>query len=107
GTDAGLFQYQPGTGDWYAYAAGDATEQAPDWVPLAEPAEASGADYLPAVLAVHRGPDASLWLGTARGIARYVAHPDTEDTLAYQTYLEAFPDLTDGPVVAIREDERG
>jgi hypothetical protein len=110
GTDLGLFQYQPAADRWFWYTGGEHTEQALDWQPatltdtgleLPKPAQV----FLPAVLSAYRGPDASLWLGTARGLARYVAHPVAG--LIYETVLEAYPDLTDGPVTAICEDERG
>jgi hypothetical protein len=61
--------------------------------------------FLPPVTCVLEGSDASLWIGTQRGIARYIAH--TADGLSFTTMLEAFPDLTDGPVTSIAEDERG
>jgi hypothetical protein len=61
--------------------------------------------YLPGVLSALRGPDESLWLGTSRGLARYVAV--SQRGLTYRTNLEAFPDLTTGAVSAIRIDERG
>jgi hypothetical protein len=54
---------------------------------------------------VHRGPDASLWIGTEQGLARYVARQARG--LAYTTALEAFPDLGTGPVHGIAEDARG
>ncbi len=55
--------------------------------------------FLPTVTSLCAGPDASLWIGTEAGLARYIARQ--EDGLAYQTLLEAYPDLVDGPVVAI------
>src|SRR5215210_6863703 len=112
GTELGLFQHQPGTGHWYYYVGGTSTEQEPDWkefVPGAggEEGKLPSEDevFLPLVHAVYRGPDASLWLGTERGIARYVARP--VQGLTYETVLEAFPDLTGGRVFAIEEDARG
>jgi hypothetical protein len=110
GADLGVFQYQPEADCWYWYAGGERTEQAADWRPGALSAgnvvlPGDEQVFLPRVLAVYRGPDASLWLGTEKGLARYVARP--LDGLAYDTVLEAFPDLADGPVTAIYEDERG
>jgi hypothetical protein len=54
---------------------------------------------------VRCGPDAALWIGTDRGIARYLARAISG--LAYTTLLEAFPELASGRVTAIEEDERG
>jgi hypothetical protein len=112
GTERGLFRFQPGLGHWYWYRGGDRSDQHPDWVryrPEGEDPErhfpAATEPFLPPVRAVHRGPDASLWIGTDRGIARYLAAPVRG--LTYTTLLEAHPDLTGGRVYAIRQDERG
>jgi len=112
GTELGLFQLQPGSGDWYWYAGAEASDQVPDWQRFLPDAEGDARNFpaeddvfLPAVRAVHRGPDASLWIGTENGLARYVARQARG--LAYTTVLEAFPDLGTGPVHAIAEDARG
>jgi hypothetical protein len=55
------------------------------------------------VTALLRGPDASLWIGTAAGIARYRAR---SLRASYATRLEAFPELGTGPVHALAVDER-
>jgi hypothetical protein len=106
GTKLGLFQHQPGTDQWHYYAG---TGQ--DWEKFVpddgESGELPGEEGvgLPPVRVVSRGPDASLWIGTDHGIARYVARPKGQ--MAYKTVLQAFPDLTDGRVFAIEEDARG
>ena len=112
GTELGLFRHQPGTGRWYYYVGGTGSDQEKDWkefVPGDSGAkgELPGEDevFLPRVRAVYRGPDASLWLGTDHGIARYLARPVRQ--FAYETVLEAFPDLGGGAVYAIEEDARG
>lgn len=112
GTARGVFQHQPFTGDWYWYSGRESSDQRPDWRPFAPelpPARRGfpvAADvFLPPVRSLLRGRDASLWLGTDEGIARYVARP--VDGLAYTTLLEAFPDITTGRVHRIVEDERG
>src|ERR1039458_4311236 len=52
-----------------------------------------------------RSLDASLWLGTQNGIARYTA---TEVGWGeFKPRLEAFPDLGTGLVLDLREDARG
>ncbi len=112
GTALGAFQFQPGLGHWYWYAGADFSDQVPDWVPLE--AGAGGADedfpepdrvFLPAVHAIHRGADGSIWFGTERGIACYRAR--SVGGPAYTVHLEAFPDLATGRVHQIAEDERG
>jgi hypothetical protein len=112
GTALGLFQYQPGSGAWHWYAGDAPTEQIPEWQPL-QP-DATGAErnfptaervFLPPVYAVYRGQDASLWLGTERGMARYVAR--SVGGFAYETVLEAFPDVLTDRVYTIQEDARG
>ncbi len=128
GTTLGLFQFQPFSGHWYWYSGLTHTEQEPDWqrfFPGSLPPEDQVG--LPSVKAVHRGRDASLWVGTEQGIARYRARPVGESSsletvtergfarfrakpargLTYTTVLEAFPDLTTGEVTAIEEDARG
>jgi hypothetical protein len=106
GTELGLFQYQPGTGQWHYYAG---AEQ--DWEEFVPDDGESGVlpgeeeVGLPPVRVVRRGPDASLWIGTDHGIVRYVARP--EEQMTYKTVLQAFPDLTEGRVFAIEEDARG
>lgn len=108
GTELGLLQYQPGSGRWYYYAGPDAEQDWEEFVPDdGEGGELPGEDDvgLPAVRVVRRGPDASLWIGTDHGIARYVAR--SEGKMAYKTVLEAFPDLTEGRVFAMEEDARG
>ena len=104
GTNLGLFQYQPGTDEWYWYEGKERTEQARDWQPLIAVPTADQV-FLPPVRCVLNGPDASLWIGTDDGIARYVAR--AVHGLSYETVLEAFPDLTNGRVFAISLDERG
>ena len=111
GTDLGAFQFQPATGQWYWYGGGSLSEQDPDWhelLPGGEgPAAALPADAdvtLPPVLCVRRGPDAALWFGTDHGIARYVA---VDIGGAFETILQAFPNITGGPVSAIDVDARG
>jgi hypothetical protein len=106
GADIGLIQFQPTTGDWYWYEGKERTDQGADWQPLDLGAlPAAEQVFLPPVHAVHRGSDASLWLGTERGIARYVARSVYGLTL--QTVLEAFPELTEDAVFSITEDARG
>ena len=106
GGELGLFQYQPGLEDWYVYRGEGAADQEIDWAPL-DPAALPGQNdvFLPTVTSLCAGPDASLWIGTEAGLARYIARQ--EDGLAYQTLLEAYPDLVDGPVGAIFPDPHG
>ena len=106
GTDLGLFQYQPNADRWYWYSGMEHTEQKPDWKPFSSGTLPTTDQVgLPSVKSVYRGQDTSLWIGTDNGIARYVAR--SVRGLTYETILEAFPDLTTGSVVDIKEDERG
>jgi len=109
GGPLGLFRHRPGSGtdpgDWYWYRGEDASDQVPDWAPLGDSLPAPGEVFLPPVTSILRGRDAALWIGTARGPARYIARH--EGGWTYRTLLEAFPDLADTPVSAIREDARG
>jgi hypothetical protein len=104
GTDRGVIQHQPERDHWYAFHGGSASETDDDWVriePDAVPADA----FLPPVHALHRGPDGALWIGTAKGLARYVAR--VAERLAFTTTLEAFPDLGTGATHAIARDAHG
>jgi hypothetical protein len=107
GGDAGLFVHQPQLGHWYAFVDEGVTETVADWVRLDGGGRTPPDPGIPPVRAVHRGPDASLWIGTDAGLARYVARPARGTTLSYSTVLEAYPDLGTDPVHAIVEDARG
>jgi hypothetical protein len=61
--------------------------------------------YIPPVTSIHVGSDASIWIGTQHGLARYRAR--SERGLTYKTLLESFPDLVDGEVYSIKQDARG
>jgi hypothetical protein len=104
GTDLGVVAHQPVLDHWYAYAGASASDQDPDWVRLAAGELPTGV-FLPPVRAVHRGPDGALWLGTDKGLARYVAR--VAERLTFTTVLEAFPDAGTGPVHAIARDAHG
>ncbi len=112
GTERGLVYHQPSTNEWYWFLGGNSTENESDWrifIPGSTDEQRSIPEeddlFLPPVHAIHRGPDASLWLGTEQGIARYIAR--SVRGLTYETVLEAFPDLSQGQVFAIEEDARG
>lgn len=107
GGDLGVFQFQPIQGRWYHYAGAAVDESSPDWLPFDPDAdELPGADtiFVPPVRCLRRASDAALWLGTENGIARYLAR---ENRGTFTTLLEAFPALTQLPVRALAEDERG
>jgi hypothetical protein len=102
----GLFQFQIGTEHWYWYRGEEESDQIPDWnrFTSGELPQASQV-YLPLVTSLHAGSDASIWIGTDHGFARYRAR--SERGLTYKTLLEAYPDLADEAVYSIREDARG
>ncbi|CAM2065237.1 hypothetical protein SCOR_07650 [Sulfidibacter corallicola] len=108
GTALGLFQYWPDGDRWAFLAGGARSDQKDDWQPFSPGAQELPGDedlFLPAVHAVLRGDDGSLWLGTEAGLARYAALAVRGTT--YETVLQAFPEFGDGPVRAMRRDERG
>lgn len=108
GGEFGLVQQRAGSPAWHALIAEGGTEQARDWAEL--PLNAQGhptmpdpaSVRIPPVLAVHRTRDGTIWLGTTRGIVRYVAR--STEPMAYETAVEAFPDLVPGEVSVITED---
>jgi hypothetical protein len=107
GGSLGLFQKQAGTGHFYWYSGEGAVEQQADWEPLGQ-LPSPDQVFLPPVTAIHRGlrtTDSSLWIGTENGICRYLAR--SSGGLAFETVLEAFPDLGGMRVFSISEDERG
>jgi hypothetical protein len=111
GGPAGLFRYDPSRdGDsshdrWHVYLGRDSDETVPDWSPW-RPKDKLPQDldvFLPAVTALLRGPDQSLWIGTESGLARYRA---TCRRGTYATRLESFPELGASPVHSLAVDER-
>ncbi len=106
GTELGAFQWQPGTNSWFWYEGSSFGQENPNWQPFAAPhLPAATQPFLPSVNVVFCDRSGAVWFGTKNGIARYTAEAD--QSLDFQTMLEAFPDLTNGPVFTIREDERG
>jgi hypothetical protein len=106
GGDLGVFQLQAAPGRWYRYAGAAVDEASPDWLPFdpaTDPLPGADTVFLPPVRALRRGPDEALWLGTDRGIARYLAR---EHRRTFTTLLEAFPALMQAPVRGLVEDER-
>jgi hypothetical protein len=105
GTALGLFQWQPGQDAWFWYEGKTFGEDNPDWQPFTPGTNpAASAPFLPAVTAVC-AHDASVWIGTEAGIARYTAQADLG--LKLSTVLEAFPELTGGPIFGVHPDPRG
>lgn len=112
GGELGLFQLHSGSDTWWWYAGQDPSEHASSWRPFfpdKAPAErgfpTAAEVFLPPVRAIHRGPGATLWLGTDAGLARYGAR-SSGDT-AFTVALEALPALGLEVVHALTEDERG
>lgn len=106
GGAAGLFRHDPARNLWHVYLGAALDDTAPDWQPwdpAADPLPGDGEVFLPAVTAILRGPDMSLWLGTAAGLARYGARRLRG---TYATRLTAFPALGTAPVRALAMDER-
>lgn len=88
-------------GRWFRYDGSRLSENEPDWIELDESETGSATSPLPEVHTMAVTPDGSMWFGTAHGLARYrVADGRT-------TLLEAFPDVGDGLVRALRVDDRG
>lgn len=106
GGAAGLFRHDPAQARWHVFRGGASDETVPDWIAWDPRTDALPDDaevFLPAVTALLRGPDASLWIGTASGLARYRARGFRA---TYATRLEAFPELGTVPVLALAVDER-
>ncbi|HEX4939579.1 MAG TPA: hypothetical protein VFX11_12950 [Candidatus Kapabacteria bacterium] len=105
GGDAGVMQYQLQNQQFHYLSAEFESELDADWLPFAADALPDFTFGLPAVQSLALEPDSTLWIGSARGLARYRARH--EQDLVYRNLLEAFPDLLDGAVTQIRADEHG
>lgn len=103
GVDAGLVRCR-GT-EWALYDGATTSEDQPDWRVLPEGEIATAAGGVAAVTQLALTPDGGLWLGNATGLARYYARAQ-ESGNAFQTVLEAFPDLCSA-VNSLQVDERG
>jgi hypothetical protein len=86
---------------WFRYEGAQLSEGAADWAALDAGEVAAAVSPLPVVNVIAVTPDGSVWLGTARGLARYYVYADRT------TLLEAFPDLGSGEIRALTVDERG
>lgn len=107
GSDMGVLLHQPELAHTYLLTGGQSSDTAPDWTRLKkdEPLPPEDEIFMPAVNAVLRSRDSSLWFGTSHGIACYRATPVRG--LSYRTHLTAFPELGTGSVHTIREDQAG
>ena len=106
GGDFGLVAYRPDTNEWWLYSGEAFSDEVSEWVSLDPSKLDDSGVFLPSVTSVLRARDGALWIGTAQGLARYVARGEG-GPVAFRTQLEAFPDLCPGVVFALAEDERG
>ena len=106
GGDFGLVAYRPDTNEWWLYSGEAFSDEVSEWLTL-DPSRLDDSHvFLPSVTSILRARDGALWLGTAQGLARYVARGEG-GPIAFRTQLEAFPDLCPGAVFELAEDERG
>lgn len=106
GAELGIFQYHKRNDAWYWYKGEHESDQLRDWEPLIEGEFPTEADvFIPPVYSIAIGADASLWLGTANGIARYYAKKQRE--YAYKTLLHAYTDIVDSRCYHCCVDARG
>jgi hypothetical protein len=105
GVSAGLLRGNAQGSAWHLFDGMQTSEDQSDWraVQPADVATASGG--LPAVAHIATTPDRAIWVGGPHGLARYHARSQ-EDGQAYQTVLEAFPDVCSA-VHGLQVDERG
>ncbi len=106
GGAAGLFRHELKSGAWHVFSGESLDEGVTDWLlwdPAADDLPADGAVRLPAVLALARAQDTTLWIGTAEGLAQWGAFRIRG---TYATRLRAFPALGTGPAAALAVDER-
>jgi hypothetical protein len=105
GIDAGLLRTDRQASQWVLFDGSQTSEDQSDWLAVQPDDLAAAAGGLPAIRHIAITPDRSVWVGGGAGLARYYARSQ-EDGQAYQTVLEAFPDLCSA-VHSLSVDDRG
>ncbi len=105
GVDAGLLKGRVGDDTWQLYDGRSTSEDVPDWRDVKPDELATATGGLPPVRHIAITPDHSVWVGGNEGLARYYARQQAQGQ-AYQTVLEAFPDVC-SRVNQLMVDERG
>lgn len=105
GGELGVVHFHLGYQRWTQLVAESASDLDPDWQPFDGASPAT--PFLPPVTDLVVNSDASLWLATSQGLARYFCARNSHAGLAYSTQLQAFPDLTQGRVSQLATDANG
>lgn len=104
--DEGVMLVMQGSDDRYYLSCKDTSDDKPDWVSVEPEQKLPLIDcFIPPVHALCRESDGTLWLGTAKGIARYCAFQVKNDV--FTTRLEYIAAAGDAPVRSIFKDARG
>jgi len=105
GVQAGLIKGRVSADTWQLYDGSSTSEDMPDWRAIEPDELATATGGLPPVRHIAITPDHSVWVGGDEGLARYYARQQAQGQ-AYQTVLEAFPDVC-SRVNQLMVDERG
>ena len=105
GVDAGLLRTDASFSHFVLFDGVSTSEDQSDWRALEAADIATAQGGLPAVKLLAITPDRSIWVGSPAGLARYYARSQDRGQ-AYQTVLEAFPDVCSA-VHTLQVDERG
>jgi hypothetical protein len=105
GVAAGLLKGSVSADTWQLYDGTSTSEDVPDWRAVQPDELPTAIGGLPPVRHIAITPDYSVWVGCDEGLARYCARQQAQGQ-AYQTVLEAFPDVC-SRVNQLMVDERG
>jgi len=101
----GVVHFHKGYDRWTQLIAESASDLEPDWLSFnsASPDES----FLPVVNDLVVSSDATLWIATEQGLARYFCYREGGAGLTYSTQLQSFPDIVQGIVRQVEIDSAG
>ena len=105
GGELGVVHYHRGYDRWTHLVASSASDLDPDWQVLNS--DSPVVSFLPSVNDLAVTADASLWIATEQGLARYFSYQSGEAGLAYSTQLQSFPDIIQGRISQVEIDSSG
>ena len=105
GGELGVVHFHRGYDRWTHLVAASASDLVPDWQSFNS--ESPAVSFLPPVNDLVVTEDASLWMATEQGLARYFCYSSGEVGLAYSTQLQSFPDIVQGRVSQVEIDSSG
>jgi hypothetical protein len=101
----GVVHFHRGYDRWTHLIAESASDLDPDWLTFDSGSPA--VSFLPPVIDLVVSSDATLWMATEQGLARYFCYRSGRTGLAYTTQLQSFPDIVQGSVARVEIDAAG